>query len=101
MCTFSYNKSDLVQGKTLMLNSRLFAGDTWIFDETIRQYWQTDNAGGSQTTSSLITKFSYRALSSLTLETELGVDLTKGVTSTLDTSTTTRQYMSMGFRWDI
>jgi len=101
MCTLSFNKSDLVVGKTLMLNSRLFSGDAWIFDETVRQYWQTDSTGGSQATSSLITKFSYRALSSLTLETELGFDLTKGVTSNLDTSKTTRQYMSMGFRWDM
>jgi tetratricopeptide (TPR) repeat protein len=100
MCTLSYSKSNSVQGKTLMLNSRLFAGDVWMFDETLRQYWQTDNTGGSQVTTSPMTKVSYRIKNTLSLEAEAGIDFTQGVVDPLNSSKTTRKYISMGFRWD-
>jgi hypothetical protein len=100
MCSLSYSKNDFMEGKTLLLNSHSYIQEQWIIDETLRVYWQSDSTGGKQTLAAPVLRVSYQFRRDFTVETEVGVDLTKSSGSTLTSSSTARQYASAGFRWD-
>lgn len=100
MCSLSYTKSHLMTGKSLLFNNREYIQEQWTLDGTLRLFWQTDNFGGKQNTISPVFKLGYRLKTSLTVETEFGLDRTKATPSSLQSSKSTRNYFSFGFRWD-
>lgn len=101
MCSLSYSKSRFTTGETLLLYNHSYPRELWTLDTTLRLFWQTDNTGGKVNTAAPVLKVGYRLKSSLTLEGEGGVDWTKSTPSAMPSSTTTRKYFSVGFRWDI
>lgn len=100
MCSLSYNKSKFTTGQMLMLYNHANIRELWTVDTTLRQYWQTDNLGGKTSTTAPALKLGYRLRSSITLEVEGGLDLTKVSPAAFQSSKTTRAYYSLGFRWD-
>ena len=100
IASLSYTNSLLMSGETFLLNNHSFLQELLTLDSTLRLYLQS-SAGGKQDTISPVFKFGYRLRNVLTFETELGLELTKVTPGNLQSSTTTRKYFSLGFRWDI
>lgn len=100
MFSLSYTRSPMLTGKTLLLNSHSYIRELWTLDTTLRLYWQADNMGGKESIASPMLKLGYRVKSSLTLETEGGIEWTKVTPSTLQASKINRKYITLGFRWD-
>lgn len=100
MCSLGYSRSAFMAGTTLLLNNHSFIRELWTLDSTLRMYRQTDNLGGKETIVAPTLKLGYRVKSYLTLETEGGLEFTKATPSSLQSSNTTRRYISLGFRWD-
>jgi hypothetical protein len=57
-------------------------------------------AGGTSSTTSPELKLSYALRNNLTLEADGGIDWIKTTSAAAPDAKTTRQYFSLGFRWD-
>ena len=86
-------------GTTLLLNNHSLFGEQWELDSTLRLYWQTYNGDKEYIVAPLL-KLGYRVKTYLTLETEGGVEFTNVSPVAQPVSDITRQYYSVGFRWD-
>lgn len=100
MFSLSYTKSPFSADKTLLVNNHAYLKERWTIDTTLRLFSQADNSGGKETVIAPTLKLGYRVKDNLTLETEVGIELTKATPSVLQSSKTTRKYYSFGFRWD-
>lgn len=76
---------------------------TWdrelYFDTSWNFYRQSDNYGGSMARNMPMVRASYMVQQALSLDAELGLELTTS-TGTFQSSTNTRMFGSLGFRWD-
>ena len=98
--SLSYTTSPFIKGTTLFGNNHAPLSDRWTVDTTLRFYWQTDNTGGRESIISPVLKLGYQVKDNLVVETEGGIEQTRATPSTLQSSTTRRNYISLGFRWD-
>lgn len=99
--SLSYTRSHIITGTTLLVNNHSFLRELWTLDTTLRFYWQSDNVGGREYVIAPTLKLGYQLKNNLALEAEGGLERTKSDTpSVLMSSTTTRKYYSLGFRWD-
>jgi hypothetical protein len=100
IASLSHTKSHQMTGQMLLLTNHSTLQDQLTLDTTLRMYRQKDTFGGKQNVMSPVVKFGYRLRTSLTLETEVGMEWTQSTPSVLQASRTNRQYFSLGFRWD-
>ncbi len=98
--SLSYTKSQQMTGQMVLLTNHSSLQEQLTLDSTLRLYWQKDSFGGKQNVIAPVLKLGYRLRSSITLETEGGIEWTKSTPSVLQSSRTNRQYFSVGFRWD-
>jgi TolA-binding protein len=99
LCSLSVSRSPALTGTTLLLNNHSLFGEPWELDTTLRLYWQTYNSDKEYIVAPLL-KLGYRVKSFLTLEAEGGVEFTNVKPVAQPVSDITRQYYSVGFRWD-
>jgi tetratricopeptide (TPR) repeat protein len=99
LCSLSVSRSPALTGTTLLLNNHSLFGEQWELDSTLRLYWQTYNGDKEYIVAPLL-KLGYRVKTYLTLETEGGVEFTNVSPVAQPVSDITRQYYSVGFRWD-
>jgi len=99
-CSLSFFRSRSVSGKTLSFNGHKNVRELWTVDGTLRFYWQNDNQGGNETITTPIIKVGYKLREKLTVETEAGIDWTKNTSTFFQSSKSTRNYFSIGFRLD-
>lgn len=100
MTSLSYSKSNFAHGTSLLLYNRAPLREQWTLDTTLRLFRQSDTAGGTSSTTSPELKLSYALRNNLTLEADGGIDWTKTTSAAAPDAKTTRQYFSLGFRWD-
>jgi len=99
LCSLSFSKSQSLKATTLLLNNHSLFGEQWTLDTNFRIYWQSYNSD-KETIVAPMLKLGYRVKTYLTLETEGGIEFTKVTPVSLPSSDITRQYFSVGFRWD-
>jgi hypothetical protein len=100
MFGLSYSTSRVVHGVSLLLYNRSFIRELWTLESTLRFYRQSDNTGGKVRATSPQLKLGYLLRNNLTLEAEGGIDWTNSSPGAAPATKTTRQYFSLGFRWD-
>jgi len=100
MYNLSYTKGLLMTGESVLINNHSTLEEKWTVDETLRLYWQKDSTGGKLNSISPTFRAGYKLGKSLTTDAELGLDWTKSTPSTLQSSKSTRRFLSFGFRWD-
>ena len=100
MISLGYSNSRVMRGLSLLLYNRSYFRELWNLDSTLRLYRQSDNAGGRVNTVAPQLKLGYLLRNNLTLEAEGGIDWTNSSSSTAPASKTTREYFSLGMRWD-
>ncbi len=100
VASISFTTSKLLVGQTLLFNNHSYLQELWTLDTTLRLYKQIDYVGGRMYLVSPVVKVGYRLKSSLTLETEGGVEWTNSIPASLPSARITRKYISAGFRWD-
>ncbi len=104
IASLSYTKSQQMTGEMVLFTNHAFLQEQLALDTTLRLYFQTDSFGGTQNVASPVFKLGYQIKNTLTLETEVGFELTKSNPQSLAGTvqplpyTTTRQYIAVGFR---
>jgi hypothetical protein len=100
MVSLSYTTSPSVKGLALQLFNRAYLREQWTLDSNLRLYRQSDDSGGRVNTVAPQLKAGYLLRNDFTLEAEVGMDWTDSTPSAAPSSKTTRQYFSLGCRWD-
>ncbi|MDD2701926.1 MAG: hypothetical protein PHH36_11925 [Sideroxydans sp.] len=100
MVSLGYSTSKLVKGVSLLLYNRSPLRTGWTMDSNLRLYRQSDSSGGKVNTISPQLKFSYQLRNDMALDAEGGIDWTNSTPAAAPSSKTTREYFSLGFRWD-
>jgi len=95
----SYIDSPTYAGESVSLSNRTLLYDRWTFDLAIRYYGQEEETGTTLSRWSPTLRLGYRWRDSLTIEAEYGLEKTK-TESTAATDDATRNYFSLGYRWD-
>ena len=96
--------SDYIQsGQSVFIYNRTNFDRDLSLDTSWNFYNQTDNQGGTMMRNMPMVRVAYQAQQNLSLDADLGIDITtaKSSSSTLTQSTTTtRIFPSVGFRWN-
>lgn len=101
MFSASLTKTAQMSGKSLLMNNHAYLDEEWTLDSTLRLFLQSMNDGGKASTFSPSAKIGYRVRTSITLESEAGLDFTKNTPSGgFQSSNTLRRFFALGFRWD-
>jgi hypothetical protein len=100
MVSLSYTTSPSVKGLALQLFNRAYLREQWTLDSNLRLYRQSDGSGGKVNTVAPQLKAGYLLRNDFTLEAEVGMDWTDSTPAAAPSSKTTRQYFSLGCRWD-
>jgi hypothetical protein len=100
MVSLSYTTSPSVKGLALQLFNRAYLREQWTLDSNLRLYRQSDDSGGKVNTVAPQLKAGYLLRNDFTLEAEVGMDWTDSTPAAAPSSKTTRQYFSLGCRWD-
>ena len=96
----SFITSDYVQnGETLFVYSRLSFGREFSLDSSWNFYHQTDNYGASMSRNMPTVHAAYQLTRDISVDGDIGVELTTS-TGLTQTSTNTRYFSSLGFRWN-
>jgi len=97
--SLSYLTGETYDGESIAFNNRTLYQDKWTFDLSLRYYQQKDNLGTDLTRLTPIVRVGYRWRDKITFELEAGME--KGqTTSSTQTEDTTRNFYSLGYRWD-
>lgn len=97
--SLSYLTGQTYDGESIAINNRTLIQDKWTFDLSLRYYQQKDNLGTDLTRLTPIVRVGYRWRDKVTFEFEAGKE--KGrTTSSTQTEDTTRDFYSLGYRWD-
>lgn len=95
----SYIDSPTFSGRSASLSNRTLLRDRWTFDIALRYYGQENDAGDTLTRWSPNLRLGYRWHERFTLEAEYGLEKSETESATsIDEST--RNYFSLGYRWD-
>lgn len=96
----SYITSDYVQnGQTLFIYNRFAFSRDLSLDTSWNFYHQADNYGGSMSRNIPMVRVAYQMMRDISLDADVGTELTTSSGATL-TSTNTRIFSSLGFRWN-
>ncbi len=96
----SYVTSDYVQnGETLFIYNRMSFGREFSLDSSWNFYQQTDNYGASLSRNMPMVHATYQVVQDISINADLGAELTT-TTGPIQTSTNTRIFTSLGFRWN-
>jgi hypothetical protein len=96
----SYITSSYIQnGQTVFIYNRTSWDRELYFDSSWNFYRQVDNFGGSMARNMPMVRVTYQVEQTLSLDADMGVELTTS-SGPFQTSTNTRLFGSMGFRWD-
>lgn len=87
------------KGQSILINYILPFSERWRLDTNLRYYTQKDNSGGTQDRISPSFKLSYQWHNSWYLEAEIGEEISKSFTATVNDHVK-RQYFYMGVRWE-
>lgn len=97
--SLSYLTGPTYDGESIAFNNRILFQEKWTFDLSLRYYQQKDNLGTDLTRLTPIVRVGYRWRDKITFELEAGME--KGqTTSSTQTEETTRNFYSLGYRWD-
>ena len=97
----SYSKGPTTSAESFQFSNHSDLQEKWALDLILTLTHQGDNTGGAANDISPTTRLTYRVRNNLSLDGQLGLDLTKSSSSVLQTSTTTfRYFMSFGFQWN-
>lgn len=91
--------ADTYDGQALSLTSRALFGPSWALDSTLNWYAQSGPAEVELSRLSPIFRLSYRWQDHVTLDAELGAELSQSTSPTLS-DRNRRNYFSFGYRWD-
>ncbi len=96
----SYVTSGYVKdGQSLFVYNRTSVDRDLYFDSSWNLYRQTDNYGGSMVRNMPMLRAAYQIKQELSLDADIGFELTTS-SGPYQTSTNTRTFGSLGFRWD-
>lgn len=96
----SYITSSYVQdGQSLFFFNRTGWDRELYFDTSWSFYRQSDNYGGSMARNVPMVRVTYQVAQTLSLDADLGVELTTS-NGSFQSSSNTRKFGSLGFRWD-
>ncbi len=97
----SYSKGPTTSSESFQLSNHSDMADKWSLDLTMHFTHQGDNTGGSVNDISPTSRLTYRIQNNLSLDGQLGLDLTQNSNSVFQTKTTTfRYFASFGFQWN-
>jgi len=97
--SLSFLSSDTYDGESIAFNNRTLLQDIWTIDLSLRYYQQKDNLGTNLTRLTPIVRLGYRWRDKITFELEAGLE--KGeTTSSVQSEDSTRNFYSLGYRWD-
>jgi hypothetical protein len=94
----SYIDAATYNGDSVALSDRAIL-QRWTLESTVRFYQQHDNVGTRLTRVVPSFRAAYRWRDNLTFEAEAGIEKTK-TEGTMQQEDTTRQFYSVGYRWD-
>ena len=93
--------ADTYDGHSLSLTNRAIFGANWTLDSTLNWYSQSGPNGGDLSRLSPTFRLGYRIKDSVTLEAEVGAEISDTTNAALMTSDQNqRRYYSIGYRWD-
>lgn len=97
----SYSKGPTSASESFQFSNHSDLQEKWSLDLTLHFSHQGDKTGGVVNDISPTSRLTYRMLSNLSLDGQLGLDLTKFSNGALQTQTTTfRYFASFGFQWN-
>ena len=97
--SYSYITGQDYDGESIAFNNRTLIQDKWTFDLSLVYYQQKKNTGEDLTRRTPIVRIGYRWRDKITFELEAGME--KGqTTSSTQTEDSTRNFYSLGYRWD-
>jgi hypothetical protein len=101
----SYTKGRLNQTETFLFSNHADLAEKWILDSTFHLSHQTDNAGGKSDDLAPTERLSCQVRNNLALDFQLGLDWTKSSVDIVSSSgvsqsssSTFREFLSLGFR---
>ena len=101
-----YTSSALSKGENFTFSNHLSLAENWTLDSSFRLNWQssydsiTGLVTGKVTTLSPAVRLNYQVKSNVSLEFDYGLDITDNIPTSGQSSKTTRNYFSLGGRWD-
>ena len=97
----SYSKGPTTSAESFQVSNHADLSDKWSLDLTMHFTHQGDNTGGVVNDVSPTSRLTYRVRNNLSLDGQLGLDLTKVSNAVFQTQTTTfRYFASFGFQWN-
>ena len=104
--SLGYTSSLLSKGENFTFSNHLNMSDKWALDSSFRLNWQSSYDSITRDLTSKVTTLSpafrvnYQMRRNVNLEVDYGLDVTENTPTTGETSRTTRNYFSLGGRWD-
>jgi len=96
----SYSKSQLNNAESFQFSNHSDLQEKWSLDTTARLSLQSDTTGGKAIDMSPTVRVTYRMVNNFSIDSQLGMDVTKQTSSVFQTTTTTMRYFaSIGFQW--